>query len=175
MLMRIQLGPQPDLSSPILYHILDNGDVYNRHLWRGDLAALIGFQNKPDVEHVDLLHADWWREPQTAVGKYPVFVTDRGTPLVLTIAVADVTTFESPHDNLTAWTVATRTQRGDYNAPIAISVVSEQTNGRHLATANMFISPDDGAIVVDIVDASPGIPLRVNINDDTIHNDTIPD
>lgn len=174
MMIRIQPGSQPDLPSPIPYHILDNGDVYDQDVWRGDPAALIGFQNRPDVQHIDLLHADWWHEPQTAIGKYPVFVTDHGTTWALTIAVAEVTTFESPHESLAAWTVTARTQRGDYNAAIATSVVYEQATGRHLVTANVFISPADGAVVVDIVDASADIPLRVDINDDTIHNDTIP-
>lgn len=98
MKIRIQPSTLPDLQSPYPYYIRENGDVDLQDVWKGDPAALIDFQDRFDVQTVDLLHQDWWRDPQRAVGKYPVFVTDQGDLYVQQIAVSDVTVIEDKED-----------------------------------------------------------------------------
>lgn len=78
---KIAIQPKvlPDLTLPYPFYILESGDVDRQDFWKGDPAALMGFQNDIEVQHVDLLHEDWWKgDPQAAVGKYAVFVDDNG-------------------------------------------------------------------------------------------------
>lgn len=72
--IRIQPSVLPDLFKPKPWTIRENGDVEDQDIWKGDPIALIGFQTRFDVQTVDLLLQDWVKDPQRAVGMYPVFV-----------------------------------------------------------------------------------------------------
>jgi hypothetical protein len=72
--IRIQPSVLPDLSKPKPWIIRENGAVEDQDIWNGDPVALIGFQARVDVKTADLLRHDWMKDPQRAVGMYPVLV-----------------------------------------------------------------------------------------------------
>lgn len=57
---------------PYPFHVHEDGTVARQDFWRGDPAAVVGFQNRADVQHVDLWWADVVTDPRRAVGKYMV-------------------------------------------------------------------------------------------------------
>lgn len=65
---------------PYPYHIDIDGKVLDQHFWQGDPYSVVGFQRQADVQMIDL----WWdavvKDPQSAVGMYPVF-TEKGKGL----------------------------------------------------------------------------------------------
>lgn len=75
---------------PYPFHVDEDGNVERQDFWRGDPAAVLGFQDRVDVQQVDL----WWREvvadPQRAVGKYMVTVDSDGDIATRTIAIESV-------------------------------------------------------------------------------------
>jgi hypothetical protein len=79
---------------PYPFHVDEDGNVLRQDFWRGDPATVLGFQNRVDVQQVDL----WWREvvadPQRAVGKYMVTVDRDGAFSTRTIAIESVTVIE---------------------------------------------------------------------------------
>lgn len=99
--IEIQQSTLFDLEEPKPYIILENGGVAFQERWNGEPAALIGFQNRFDVMTIDLLFEQWWNDPQSAVGKYPVFVHDPGNTgengkiFVHQVAIEKVTVFEA--------------------------------------------------------------------------------
>lgn len=72
----IHPGLLPDKALPYPYFILPDGGVDRQDFWKGDPAALIGFQDRIDVQTVNLLTERFLDAPHLALGKYPVFVTD---------------------------------------------------------------------------------------------------
>jgi hypothetical protein len=62
---------------PYPFHVNESGDVQRQDFWRGDPKAVIGFQDDPNVQKVDLWWDDVVADPQLAVGKYPVMVQDK--------------------------------------------------------------------------------------------------
>lgn len=86
----IQPAVGEDLSSPYPYHIEPDGMVGRQDVWKGDPTSLVGFQNDPDVQTVDLLFEDFWTDAQQAVGKFPVFTTKNGDMAVYRTAIESV-------------------------------------------------------------------------------------
>lgn len=86
----IQPAGQPDLSMPYPYYILNNGDVDRQNFWKGKPTRLLGFQDKADVQTVDLRLADFLRAPHLAYDRYPVFLYNDGGIYVHTIAISNV-------------------------------------------------------------------------------------
>lgn len=83
----IQLGQEaelnPDLKidpmigQPYPYTVDETGAVQDQEFWRGEPSVLIGFQDERDVQTVNLLASAWFAHaPETAVGKYAVFVAN---------------------------------------------------------------------------------------------------
>lgn len=79
---------------PYPFHVDENGNVLRQDFWRGDPAAVIGFQDRVDVQRVNL----WWKQvvadPQRAVGKYAVTVDSDGGMATRVVAIASVTVTE---------------------------------------------------------------------------------
>lgn len=76
--LSLHFAQHDDLSVPYPFHIEPSGDVARQDFWKGDPAALIGFQQDANRQTVDLLNRAWQGDPQEAVGMYPVFVTSEG-------------------------------------------------------------------------------------------------
>lgn len=57
--------------------------------------TLIGFQDDADMQRVGLFANDFQADPETAVGKYPVFIDGTGTMYVSQLPVATVTTVDA--------------------------------------------------------------------------------
>lgn len=77
----ITIQPQtlPDLTRPYPFHIdADTGDVQRQDFWKGDPERLLGFQDSAEVQRVTLHRKEWSQNPQSAIGKYPVFITATG-------------------------------------------------------------------------------------------------
>lgn len=75
---------------PYPYHIGEGGLVGRQDFWAGEPAALVGFQNDPNVQHVDVHFTEFWDNPQIAVGKYPVLVDHDGGMWNHTHPISDV-------------------------------------------------------------------------------------
>lgn len=67
-------SPKEDpFKMPYPYHITRTGLVGRQDFWHGSPYRLIGFSKKPKAGEVELMLAEFWEEPQQAVGMYPVF------------------------------------------------------------------------------------------------------
>lgn len=75
----VQRGQLPDLSRPWPKYCDAQGVIGRQDVWQGDPDGLLGFQRSPDVQVLDLPFYKFVRNPQAAVGMYPVFVRDNGT------------------------------------------------------------------------------------------------
>lgn len=97
MARQLMIQPETDenLKQPYPYYIFEDGSVGRQDAWRGDPAALLGFQKSLEVQHVDLLREDWWGNPREAVGMYPVFVSTGGRMWALKLPVVKVAEFDS--------------------------------------------------------------------------------
>lgn len=75
---------------PYPFHVDEDGTVQRQDFWRGDPAAVVGFQRDLSVQRIDV----WWDEvvadPQRAVGLYVVTVTAAGQMGVHLAAIASV-------------------------------------------------------------------------------------
>src|SRR4051812_43939615 len=57
---------------PYPFHVDENGAVLRQDFWQGDIAEIVGFQDDPHVQRVDVRWRDVWTDPSRAVGKYPI-------------------------------------------------------------------------------------------------------
>lgn len=88
------VGPyDPRKHLPYPFHIEADGSVLHRDFWRGDPAALIGFQ-ATDEHRIDLWREEWIYDPQAAIGMFPVFVTTEGGLYTYMLPVNEVTVRE---------------------------------------------------------------------------------
>lgn len=73
---------------PYPFYVSEDGSVGNQEFWRGDPAAVIGFQRDLARHEIDV----WWdtvvEDPQQAVGLYAVTRDNRGGMGVHTIAIS---------------------------------------------------------------------------------------
>jgi hypothetical protein len=111
----IQPAMAPDMSVPLPFHIEPHGSVADQDFWKGDPAALVGFQQERDVKKVDLLCDAFLADPQRAVGMFPVFVPDDSHVYVLKLSV------ESVEDQ--------RTPRADKGSPTSTTERPRSTEG----------------------------------------------
>lgn len=82
---------------PYPYHVDEEGNVQRQDFWKGDPSGIIGFQNRADVQRVNLLWDDFVAgDPNAAVGKYMVMVDSKGTFATYTIPVESVSVIEIP-------------------------------------------------------------------------------
>jgi hypothetical protein len=85
---RIQMAPVIDSISddgehvgsrlPYPYYVDDEGFVQMQDFWNGEVFKVVGFQNHPAVQTIDL----WWykvQEPAEIIGKYLVTMDKGGT------------------------------------------------------------------------------------------------
>lgn len=79
---------------PYPFHVNEDGTVESQDFWRGDPAAVIGFQNVADVQKVDLWWADAVANPMEITGKFPVMVTDKGKIYTYTLAIESISVRE---------------------------------------------------------------------------------
>lgn len=63
---------------PYPFYIEPDGSVAAQDFWRGEPAALIGFQRVADVHTVDVLADDWLSGEADVLGMHPVFVDAGG-------------------------------------------------------------------------------------------------
>lgn len=93
---QIQDGTAPDGTPlyrlPYPFHITDTGQVERQDFWGGAPKSIVGFQNDPDVQRIDLWWADVVLDPQSAVGKYAVFSDADGTMWTNMVPIESVTT-----------------------------------------------------------------------------------
>ena len=91
----------PDLRQPYPFSIVGEGEhlghVLRQDFWKGEPYALMGFQDRFEVQQVDLHLRDFIADPETAVGKYPVF-SDANTGGLYTyvVAISRVSVIEDP-------------------------------------------------------------------------------
>jgi hypothetical protein len=89
---RIQPEMLASLKMPYPYFINPDGTVRRQDVWKGEPAALAGFQNEVDVHQVDLATDDWFAGDVSAcVGMYPVFFDKSGDMFNIKTAIATAT------------------------------------------------------------------------------------
>jgi hypothetical protein len=81
---------------PYPFAVKDNGDVDGQDFWRGDPAAVLGFQDDEEVQRINLWWEDAKKDPQSIVGKFPVMRTDKGKIYTYTVKIESVEVFEVP-------------------------------------------------------------------------------
>lgn len=79
---------------PYPFHLREDGAIDRQDFWHGSPLALIGFQDQIDVLQVDLPMAEFWRYPQTAVGKYAITLDSDGTINTHLVAIESVSVHE---------------------------------------------------------------------------------
>lgn len=75
---------------PYPFHVTEGGHIGRQDFWKGRPQMLVGFQDLIDVLKVDLPWAEFWRYPQTAVGKYAVTADTDGTMNTCLVAIESV-------------------------------------------------------------------------------------
>lgn len=85
MVTRIQMAPYVDAISddlefvghklPYPFYVDDDGYIQLQDLWQGKVYKVIGFQNHPAIQRIDLFWSDV-KDPAEIVGKYLV-TTDK--------------------------------------------------------------------------------------------------
>ena len=72
---------------------LEKGTAYTIDMATKDAqeepVRLVGFQNEAGVQRVSLFVTDWEKDPQSAVGKFPVFSDGKGL-FVVTLPIESV-------------------------------------------------------------------------------------
>ena len=75
---------------PYPFHVRPDGEVGRQDFWHGEPLRVLGFQDRVDVQRIDL----WWRDaaadPQRAVGKYIVTQDADGSMATHQLAVQSV-------------------------------------------------------------------------------------
>lgn len=80
---------------PYPFHVrAEDGRVERQDFWQGDPYSVIGFQNRVDVQHVDLWWAEAAADPNKIVGKFPVMTERDGGPYTYTVAIESVSVRE---------------------------------------------------------------------------------
>lgn len=95
--IQIQPQEQPNFKLPYPYFIdTQTGDVGRQDVWKGDPRRLMGFQNRADVQRVDVFLEDFAANPEAAIGKYPVFLRDDATMYNTTTPIESITIIQEP-------------------------------------------------------------------------------
>jgi hypothetical protein len=71
----IKLQPK-NLSKKIAtfpYSVYADGSIGDQDIWQGSPLGLLGFSKEPVAGKMDFMIREFWKEPQKAVGMYPVF------------------------------------------------------------------------------------------------------
>lgn len=79
---------------PYPFHIAEDGKVLRQEFWNGDPSGIVGFQRDVEVQKVDLWWADAAKNPEQAVGMFPVFTQTGGTLYTYTVAIESVSVHE---------------------------------------------------------------------------------
>jgi hypothetical protein len=81
---------------PYPFAVKENGEVDGQDFWRGDPAAVLGFQNDEEVQRIDVWWSDVVSDPELAVGKFPVMIEESGNIYTYTVKIESVQVFEVP-------------------------------------------------------------------------------
>lgn len=94
----VQRGALPDLSRPYPKFCDANGQIGRQDVWKGDPDGLLGFQRSPILPTIDLPFFKFRKDPQAAVGLYPVFVRENGEVFVETATpVSHIVVLDGPN------------------------------------------------------------------------------
>jgi len=96
-LIRLQPSPRVDnivdgremYQLPYPYTVAEDGKIANQDFWQGEMFAVIGFQQDPAVQRIDLWWKDAAEDPQKAVGMYLVTTSRAGNWSVHDTAIRD--------------------------------------------------------------------------------------
>lgn len=92
MTISIQPKEQEDGTLPYPYHINDKGLVGRQDFWNGNPYSLKGFSKKLTTGKMELLVDDFLKDPEQAVGMYPVFADKEDNWYTHGVAIASVKT-----------------------------------------------------------------------------------
>ncbi len=89
-------GMHYNVHKPLPYPFLidtDTGNVGRQDFWKGEPAALVGFQRELTEQRIDITVSSFAQNPDTVVGMFPVFTNDAGNFYTLTTPVTSTFTF----------------------------------------------------------------------------------
>lgn len=104
--MMIKLQPSPRVDHitadghemtqlPYPFYVAEDGSIDRQDFWRGNPAAVVGFQKDLAVQQVDLWWDDVVQDPQRAVGMYVVTTGKTGLGVHM-LAISEVTVIGAP-------------------------------------------------------------------------------
>jgi hypothetical protein len=102
-IITLQPGQVPDATTkdghklyrlPYPFQVGEDGMVGDQDFWRGDPSAVLGFQDDVDVQRVNLHWEDVVKDPQAAVGKFPVMISRGGGMYTYTVAIGSASVRE---------------------------------------------------------------------------------
>ena len=76
---RLQPKGKADGTLPYPYFIGANSYVGRQDFWQGDPYQLLGFSEKPITGEMEISFEEFKKNPNIAIGKYPVFCTVQDT------------------------------------------------------------------------------------------------
>jgi hypothetical protein len=81
---------------PYPFAVREDGSVDGQDFWRGDPAAVLGFQNDEEAQQINVWWSDVVADPELAVGRFPVMREDNGTIYTYAVKIESVQVFEVP-------------------------------------------------------------------------------
>jgi hypothetical protein len=72
---------------PYPFLVTEDGFVLDQDFWRGDPERIVGFQNDEEIQRIDVWWSDVVKDPELAVGKFPVMVEKGQGLYTYTVAV----------------------------------------------------------------------------------------
>ena len=94
--IRIQPTEQRGGVWPYPYFIEENGNVGRQDFWKGKPEKLLGFSSKPEAGDISLNLEGFWKNPEAAIGMYPVFADKADKWVTNTIPVESVEILDLP-------------------------------------------------------------------------------
>jgi hypothetical protein len=86
----------PMMKLPYTFAVKEDGSVDDQEFWRGDPAAVLGFQNDEEIQKIDVWWSDVVADPELAVGKFPVMREEGGNIYTYAVKIESVQVFEVP-------------------------------------------------------------------------------
>jgi len=87
--MTITIQPvQTGADLPYPFHVDEEGFIGRQEFWKGKPYKLVGFASRPIAGQMDVFFADFWKDPELAIGKFPVFADKKKDWFTHSIAIA---------------------------------------------------------------------------------------
>lgn len=143
---------------PYPFHISEGGHVGRQDFWRGDPFRLVGFVDDPDSYEVTVYARDFVANPDSALGKHPVFEARDGRFSTYSGEVASATSHEqvvaAPSQVMLTLTTGDGARRVEYGVGHLMGLLSDRDYKGD--PANGVVSPEAVSAMSAWLMADPG-------------------